>query len=229
MTVTIMLDDIEEINLEKMKEAMVHEDVVEFISTVLGTELVLKEGGRRGGSFNNCLIFTFKDEETESNKTIKVFSNGRLHVTGAKSLCEAVTFGEFFQTLLKQMGMCDGDGKGVAVGDVIVNMINMTFQYAYHIDLDKVCGLLGCGAIYDQNRHPGVIFKLVGIGTVIFFRTGAIIMTGVKNGDQAFEAHVFVTSFMREHCHAIQVVQVARPKKRQKRGSVDYGSFLMLS
>ena len=229
MTVTIMLDEVDDICLEKMKDAMMREDVIEFIHGVLGTELILKQGGG-GRSFNNCLIFTFKDDETDSNKTIKVFSNGRLHVTGAKNLSEAVTFGEFFLTLLNQMFGCEG-----GVGDVIVNMINTTFHYFYHVDLDKVHRLLsGKGAVYDQDRHPGVINKLRGIGTVIFFRTGAIIMTGIKTGDQALKAHLFVTSFMLEHGHAIRVddCDVHPPKKKSRllgHSSVDYGSFLLLS
>jgi len=233
MTVSLVLKT--SVNLEKMREAMVETKVTDFITEVLGTELILKHQNQTSTSFNNCLIFTFTED---SQKTIKVFSNGGLHITGAKTITEAITFGQFFETLLAIIFFDDpGAIENVQLINFSVNMINMTFQYTYHVDLFCLAQLLSTmdvKATYDQDRHPGVICKLLSKSTtrnitVIFFRTGAIIMTGIKEAKEALEAHAFVVRFMHEHKDKLLVLEEEKRRKRKKgENSYDYGSFLIL-
>ncbi len=226
MTVSIVLN--QEVDLEAISTAIETVQVQEFINETLETELIIKTKG-----FHNSLTFGFKDDDNGSQKAIKVFSNGGLHIAGAKNLSEAITLGQFFETLLDIIFSND-----IKMLDFSVDMINMTFQYSYHVDLMCVKNLIRekCGLMsnYDQDRHPGVICKFFSKHscrtiTIIFFRTGAMIMTGLKEPEEALEGHSFITQFMKDHKDAlITEKDVCMPKKKRKTEKYDYGSFLIL-
>jgi len=107
------------------------------------------------------------------NASVKVFENGKVHVTGTRSVAEACL--RVQHTLHKKLVLTDFD----------FQMINVKFKVQQAIVLsdfiEKATRYLPT-VFYDPTRYPGVRVKMLGkgTGTVLVFATGSILLTGAN-------------------------------------------------
>lgn len=132
-----------------------------------------KKRMRDAGFFNQTTI-------CHGSKSVKVFKNGRIHVTGCTSPAQ---FLEVAAAVCCLLDLC-GDDTGTHITDFDVHMININFAAGRNLllqDLRDSCLARGHTAMYDADVYPGLKVKL-GVGaskvTALVFKSGKIIMTG---------------------------------------------------
>lgn len=137
-------------------------------------------------------------------KSVKVFYNGSMHVTGCTSLAE---FWKVATAVCAFMGDVAGiettDKTGaVCIQHFNVQMINMNFGAGKGLFLQELrdtCASLGYIASYDSDTYPGLNIKLP-VGdrriTVLMFKSGKVIITGAKTADELDRAHAMITKVL---------------------------------
>ena len=151
----------------------------------------------RKPQFNNQVSVKF------GSKSVKMFRNGSVHVTGCKTVQDFV---DAITAVCEAMTLA-GIGAVVEVVSFDVVMINVTFSAAAALGLrdlrDK--GLAkGWTASYDADVYPGLNLKIpVDEGTAtarnvtaLIFRSGNIILTGARTPSQVVEAHTRLMSLV---------------------------------
>lgn len=129
----------------------------------------------RGCKQQQCKSSKFSNQTTikAGNASLKVFENGKVHVTGIRSLAEACKRVEslFPQDLVLQ--------------DFKFQMINLKFRVNRCIPLAEFIECAGkhvSTVFYDPSRYPGVRVKMppdTG-GTLLVFATGSVLLAGAK-------------------------------------------------
>ena len=141
------------------------------------------------------------------SKSVKVFNNGSMHVTGCTSPTEFVDIATTVCALMGEVaGLESSDGsEGIFLTDFCIQMINLNFAAGTHIYLQRlrdVCASMGFVASYDADVYPGLNVKLPVDGqrvTVLIFRSGKIIITGAKKSSHLQQAHEIITRILDTH------------------------------
>jgi len=138
----------------------------------------------RKPQFNNQVSVRY------GTKSIKMFRNGSVHVTGCK------TPGEFVQAVTAVcVAMTEAGIGDIVVESFSVLMINITFCANTTLRLQALRDKSlerGWQGSYDADIYPGLNLKIpVGARTVtaLVFRSGNVILTGSKSPAEAVEAH----------------------------------------
>lgn len=133
-----------------------------------------KKRKRDAGFYNQTTI-------CHGSKSIKVFKNGSIHVTGCTSPAQ---FLEVATEVCRLLDLCCNEDTTTRITDFDVHMININFAAGRCLllqDLRDTCLARGHTAIYDADVYPGLKVKL-GEGnnkvTALVFKSGKIIMTG---------------------------------------------------
>lgn len=191
--------------------------------------------------FMNCKILKFKEADMPlgGKKSVKLFSNGALQITGCKTIEESTDIAfVVMQTLFMHCRL------RVAADAVIdkstfvpnINLINSNFSIKQAIDLDKLFEVLtSCKWIAMLNRrtHSGVNIPLkMEDGKVIkimIFTRGNIIITAAKTSEHLFEGYKRIVEFLdskfseisRDGGNIEQKDPNAPPKKRGRKRKAD--------
>lgn len=148
-----------------------------------------------------CSVFFNQVTLRHGTKSIKVFDNGSVHVTGCTSPRQ---FLEVADAVCKFMGDIAGiqtvdGGDNVRLLDFDVQMINLNFgveRRLYLQGLRDEYAALGYVASYDSDTYPGLNVKLP-VGdrrvTALLFKSGKVIITGAKTSEELEAAHAMVT------------------------------------
>jgi TATA-box binding protein (TBP) (component of TFIID and TFIIIB) len=136
-------------------------------------------------------------------KAVKIFVNGVLHITGAKSIKDAVAISHTICVMLEQaLELPD-----VLITELRVCMINTNFCTNVPLRLTEVKRLLttelNTPCSYDPEGYPGAGFKHKNV-SIFVFATGKIIITGGKSFDDIFAGYQFVTSFLNAHIQRLK-------------------------
>lgn len=125
-------------------------------------------------------------------KSIKVFNNGSMHVTGCTS---PEQFVQIAREVCEFMRDVAGVADDVRVDDFNIQMINVNFSTgsALHLQgMKAVCIERGYAATYDPDVYPGLNIKVpvnTRHVTLLVFRSGRIIITGAKGVSDIVAAH----------------------------------------
>ena len=130
---------------------------------------------------------------------IKIFSNGTLHVTGPVSVKETIEFIEktctFLDTIFKKTkGSFKAD-------DICVQMVNTNFHIQRPMKKEFIHHLLRKNNLksWIPESHPAVRLQIDRKTTVLIFESGAVIITGLKNGKALLDAfQTFMTILDKE-------------------------------
>jgi TATA-box binding protein (TBP) (component of TFIID and TFIIIB) len=138
---------------------------------------------------------TLRVIDAYGKKAVKIFVNGVLHITGAKTIKDAVAIAHTICVMLEQaLELPD-----VLITELRVCMINTNFCTNVHLRLTEVKRLLtaemNTPCSYDPEGYPGAGFKHKNV-SIFIFATGKIIITGGKSFDDIFVGYQFVTSFL---------------------------------
>lgn len=136
-------------------------------------------------------------------KSVKVFDNGSMHVTGCTSPTEFLTISSAVCALLGDVaGVETKDGTRVTVTGFDVQMINLNFGAGRQLFLRELrdkCAALGYTASYDADTYPGLNVKIPVANrriTVLIFKSGKIILTGAKTGEELERAHAAIMAVL---------------------------------
>ena len=170
-------------------------------------EYELTARGKKKKSFYNQTTIRYKDHTT---KSIKVFSNGRLQITGITSITEACTTSKIVCDIINAIPTCSK--RTISLQDVSIAMINTNFSYNCGIDIITLQSLLkydeNITVSFDPDRYPGLNIKHKNSdGTktsVLFFGTGNVVITGVKSFRGILEAFTTVSKIVRENLESLK-------------------------
>ena len=153
-------------------------------------------------TFYNQITLNYRDI---SNKSIKIFSNGKLQITGltcffeCKFVLEKIVrwLNEWFQTT------------DFAVVNAYVGMLNINFSVQHTIDLQSLNRLLNSYdnvmAVYNPETYPAINVKLQTSEfmldsnpsiSLFIFGTGNIVVSGTKTIEQSIFAYEFIVDVL---------------------------------
>jgi TATA-box binding protein (TBP) (component of TFIID and TFIIIB) len=246
MTVLVTLNRL--ICLETLANSIDNDNIQEFITTVTGNSANIKVSNKKR-KFNNALVFNCTNIQTDhgtllKKQAVKIFCNGKMHITGAKSTQDAIYIADVFASFMEIV--CGGNGiSGMfSIIDFNVQMINYYFKIDKIIDgkmlsLKKVHHILKTTtpyfSSYNSEHHAGVIIKAP-MFSFLIFDSGNIIIS-LQNANDVQEAYRFVKEFFKAH---LQICMINKPigdkisksnkvtKSDKKIKSFDYGHYLLL-
>ncbi len=120
----------------------------------------------------------------ESQPAILVFSSGKYNIAGADSEDQILKTNERFISIMSDLD--------IKVGDSSFDIRNRVYIYQYNREFDLnalAVGLKMENTEYEPEGFPGVFYDIPNnTGTFEIFRSGKVILTGVKTKEQADES-----------------------------------------
>lgn len=196
MTILVSLD--QRISLDKINQT----NLVEIVNT--SSTCKCEMGMCK--TFHNCIIFKCTSATDNIKVTIKVFSNGNLHLTGVKSVSMAMDYGSLFCSCLGQLF-----GQQIHMKTFTIQLVNATCKLVIGaenvISLSAFKDVIGESAqdvqcFYNNDVHAGLRMKLPYLGhtsTVILFATGSVLFNAFLSGNELVNAYNFVTSYFNRY------------------------------
>ena len=133
--------------------------------------------GRVRKSFYNQVTLNYKDI---SKKSMKIFSNGKLQITGLTSLYECEKLTAYTLKVLRHTL----NNPDIMIRRSYIGMINCNFSTGTNLGLYKLNILLNRHArvmsIYNPESYPAINMKYGSMTSVFIFGTGNIVITGGK-------------------------------------------------
>ena len=181
--------------------------------------------------FNNCIIVKCTGDR---NVTVKIFSNGNLHMTGAKSAEMAMFYGELFCNCLSQLL-----GHSFYTTLLTIQLINACCRFSLDRDIvlslnafknsvsenDVVC-------FYNNDQHAGLRIKIpfespsgtIHTSTCIIFSSGSVLFNAFLSGTELEHAYSFITGVFLHHKADIMVPKLH--KSNRYIADFDYNHYL---
>lgn len=182
----------------------------------------------RKGKFLNCLLLTPKN--IAKKVSIKVFSNGNLHMTGVKSFCEALGWAEKVSDFLGHMF-----GRVYHIDSFNVQLINGCFGLT--LDDSQLClntlqSLVpkDYSTVFQPDAHPGLRIKYSDASSsspdkkasIIVFRSGKVLVNAFLSGRHLLGCYNFITDIINNNRQTILKSKGAT----QKFKGFDYAKYL---
>jgi TATA-box binding protein (TBP) (component of TFIID and TFIIIB) len=166
--------------------------------------------GKVRESFYNQVSLFYKDDA--SKKNIKVFKNGKLHITGEKDVRENVLIAVDVCRLLE--GVFEKPHGSFEVIDFDIQMINTNFRMSHGFILNSFKEAVTKTLpkvpriTYDPETYPGLNMKLRLSDdtqvTLLIFNTGNVIATGLRTFSKLAEAFDVFTRFVDDNIDAFK-------------------------
>lgn len=156
-------------------------------------------------SFFNQVTLNYRDI---SKKSIKIFSNGKLQITGLTSGFECQKLMDYLVRLLHRTL---GDTT-IAIEHSYIGMINSNFSTHMNIDLVKLNRILNRNAnvmsIYNPESYPAINVKYNVPGSetctsIFVFGTGNIVTTGGKSLSDIRASYLFIHNEITNHYETV--------------------------
>lgn len=163
-----------------------------------------------GKSFHNQVSVKGLDAETGSRYCVKLFRNGKMHITGCKSMARALMVAD--QILRQVKPGCDH-----LLLDTDIEMLNMDFQASMPLNLKALVDTLEEEELpvsYNPISYPGAKLQL-GFCTVLCFSSGSVIVTGARSIEAARRGYDIFCHILDRHRD--RLVMPSREQKRSKR------------
>lgn len=204
------------------------------------------------GVFFNSKIFSMLDDDAEPGKTIKVaikcFTNGTLHITGARKIYRAYEIAQMFCVLMELVEGGNGNSDMYTIVGHTIQLINIHFnlrmpnEFVKHsLHLQRLHDMLQEESVqtnYNNDRHSGVNVKYLTSNmtyvTILIFESGNVLMCGVKSIVDYTEAFNFLTMFIEQKSDKLYIatndILGKKAKGKQQKGNqhFDYGKYLLL-
>jgi TATA-box binding protein (TBP) (component of TFIID and TFIIIB) len=166
-------------------------------------EFEITKRGKIKKSFFNQVTLNYCDI---SKKSIKVFSNGKLQLTGLTSCLECNIVASMVNGWLKKYLEDDT----ICITKMYIGMINSNFSMMTNLDLIKLNGILNIDpwvvSIYNPESYPAINMKYVKDDvsvSVFIFATGNIVITGGKQLSDMRVAYQFVYDTVIKNKHRV--------------------------
>ena len=203
-TMTMVCDMKIDIDLEKLTKNFVRPNYpLCFIKKAKTTkDVTYTKRGKPKKSFYNQTTITINQN---TKKSIKVFKNGKLQMTGIRSMNDFKSTIEVIKGILKNSSGAvekEHEEKFKEISPVVA-MINSNFNLNKELDLRKIKSSIVLDkeitdVSYNPDVYPGVNAKYNGT-SILIFGTGNVVITGAKSIKAISEAYVFITSIVCEN------------------------------
>ena len=154
-------------------------------------------------AFFNQITLNYKDI---SNKSIKIFSNGKLQITGLTSVYECQVLSDYVLRVVQETMKNDN----IAITKRYIGMINSNFSTKTNLDLVKLNRILNQSSnvmsIYNPESYPAINMKyqMEHTCTSIFvFGTGNIVTTGGKTLQDIRRSYQFINRTITENYNEV--------------------------
>ena len=193
-TITMICELNVEINIENLTNNFKSPEypICFLKKTKAHDEYEITKRGKTIKSFYNQITINYYDHST---KSIKVFSNGRLQITGLSSVSDAK---KAVQNLINILCLSkDSTESGnIMIKSSKIAMINSNFSFNIGIDIIKLKTDLehkykNMQIIYNPDVYPGLKIKhttKTGMSSIFVFSTGNVVITGVKSINEIEES-----------------------------------------
>ena len=161
-------------------------------------------------TFYNQITLNYRDI---SNKSIKVFSNGKLQITGLTSFFECNLV---LEKVVRWLNACF-ETTTIQSENAYVGMLNINFSVQTKIDLHQLNRILNSFdhvmAVYNPETYPAINVKLQDASEFTFsnssislfiFGTGNIVVTGSKTLNQSIFAYDFIVKVLSSNSSVIK-------------------------
>ena len=197
-TITIVCDlNIKTLDLSLLNEYIINE--ISFVSTKHSkdhNECIISKRGKVKKTFFNQLTINYEDV---SKKSIKIFLNGKIQITGLTSMIESKYV---IRMISKWISKCMGD-ENVYIENFKIGMINSNFTINKGIYLEKLQSELirSCKHVYSRyepDTYPAINVKNIFDNkvSVFIFGSGNIVITGAKTLKEIKESYIFINNFI---------------------------------
>lgn len=221
-TLTVFVKSpLSQLNITEIRDAMATSEDITYGKTV-----VLKKGAKK--NFPNSVVLRVTYNK---HTVVKLFSTGDMQITGAKSIVGAkIAATEIIRHI---DSITSKDNNHLSTNPLKVNpslhMINSSFKLDKHIRMEEFYnnlktyngnGVSMYSVVYEKNDHPGVNAKFVINDkhvTVLFFRTGSVIITGAQSFEAIFETLKQVDQVLKDSSQMLFDVE-KKDKVEKKRG-----------
>jgi TATA-box binding protein (TBP) (component of TFIID and TFIIIB) len=200
------------------------EDGVSIKISKNNKQFELTKRGKVKKTFFNQVTLNYFDI---SNKSIKVFSNGKLQITGISSCYECHHVIGLITTWLNKGNTSDP----IIVTDAYFGMLNINFSVKYCLDLSLFNRILNMNenvmSIYNPETYPAINMKLqLAPGeyicstktkkniSIFVFGTGNIVITGGKSIEAVSEAYAFIVKHLQSNSSVFLKPNIVSPLKK---------------
>jgi TATA-box binding protein (TBP) (component of TFIID and TFIIIB) len=167
--------------------------------------------GKKKLSFYNQITINYEENTT---KSIKIFSNGRLQMTGITSYNEAKYAANVIIKIIKDS---IDESANINASKFEIALINSNFSFKNHLDILKLrTYITDCKVDYKPDVYPGLKIRHISTGASIFlFSTGNVVITGVKSITSIQKAFMHITKNVIDNYSAVKlpILQVPKVKK----------------
>ena len=225
-TMTILLWLNGKIPLHQITDSNLN-DILEKKSAFKCTTSVTKK-------FNNCIIVKCTGDR---NVTVKIFSNGNLHMTGTKSADMAMSYGQLFCCCLSELF-----GQSFCITSLTIQLINACCRF--NLDFDAVLSsnaFQNCVSesrdipdvlcLYNNDHHAGLRVKIpyqvsngsIHTCTCIIFSSGSVLFNAFLSGKELVHAYNFITRIFLQNKAMLITPKL---KKHVYEADFDYNQYL---
>lgn len=206
-TMTIVVEMNENVNIKNSDKIKIPQFFEKYEA-----ELKYPKGKKTGDEFMNQMTIRYKDEK--GRKNIKVFPNGKVHMTGIK---EAKEVEEIMKNLIEMLN--EGD-KTIKI--VKPCLINSNTHMNMGINLNILSTILQNETeenlklpftFHDPNKYPGIRIKYIE-STCLIFASGAVMIAGAKSLDTVIKTYTYITQLMKRHKKEINCPELLKIKKK---------------
>jgi TATA-box binding protein (TBP) (component of TFIID and TFIIIB) len=154
---------------------------------------VITKRGKVKKNFFNQATLTFKDTTT---KSIKIFTNGKLQMTGITSMLEGITVATKVCALISKCVSYDVHAESVDIA-----MINSDFCIRRNVNVYAMLAVLNKTNVmcaYDPDTYPGLKIKYNGV-SIFVFGTGSVVVTGSNSLERLNDAYTYIGNVVKEN------------------------------
>lgn len=194
-TITLICNlNVDNVSIQKFSENFKSKNgiVMKVQSVIRDGRLDVTRRSKIKRAFFNQITLNYKDI---SNKSIKIFSNGKLQITGLTSMYECQALSDYILQVLHET-LQDNT---ITITDKYIGMINSNFSTKTNLDLLKLNRILNLNnqvmSVYNPESYPAINMKfhMENTSTSIFiFGTGNIVTTGGKSLQDIRRSYQFI-------------------------------------
>ena len=206
-TMTIVVHMKEKVNIKTEKTLEIPELFKKYEA-----EYKFPKGKKTGDEFMNQLTIKYRDER--GNKNIKVFPNGKIHMTGIKMAKEVK---EITENVIEMMS--SGNNTAETVKTCLINSnlhINMGLNLNKMADMlqkEEEPNLTLPFTFHDPNKYPGIRIKYMD-ATCLIFASGAVMIAGAKSMESIINTHKYITKFIKKNKEELNCPELLKFKKK---------------
>jgi TATA-box binding protein (TBP) (component of TFIID and TFIIIB) len=221
-TITMIIDFNEEINLEKFNTNFKHpEDETVLWSIELSKRRKKGDDSSTKSTFYNQTTLRFKDT---TQKSIKIFRNGRLQMTGIRSVMNGID-------VAIRVGKCISNTEGATKKNLVIQslkigMINTNFSFRMGLNLQTLQRILlhqNIDTIYEPDVYPGLKVSIMPTGKVFIFGTGKVVITGAKDLTFIQDAFVKLHNIISYNWNLVKSPMHTREKEKPNKVQLQHG------